>query len=341
MENNSSPVFRIDEQVFFTMICLSILSLFVLAYRYKNAEPCEALKLNYRDGDIYAGTYVTFKAEVKNGKSYEWNFGDNKEYKTGKPTESVVFSKPGIYTVTVLVNRSCRESRKVYIKEQPLSRELSKTVTFTAPDTAYINRVVTFTDATKGATKWEWFLDEKGTINNTNKQATWIFKEAGLKTVYLRVNGLSYMESHKDIVIVDPRPKKPVVKIEKPKRPARKEVSEGPGWAPIVPSPDEPAPTPPPVMTPNIDQSALVKLVEEIVIGKKTASDFSRYLCDDLVVTYNNKRMTVSEMCNKLREWKNLRKIKTPEVHVRKNTTNCIKEMAVTVKKETLLDKIF
>ena len=90
----------------------------------------------------------------------------------------------------------------------------------------------------------------------------------------------------------------------------------------------------------DISNAQLSSLLDEVSDGKKSALDFSKYMCDnlDIPVIYDGSKYSFSAFCLMLRKMKKVKQIiATPY----KNSNNCITSMVVEVKKKNKILGVF
>lgn len=345
MFKKTSSIQRIDESVYLTMGIIGFLSVLVLAFRFKNYEPCQPIKITVSASGFLAGYPIKLNAECKNGKQFEWNFGDGTLQETTVPTAIHIYKKPGNYIVAVTVNNRCAEAQKVYIKEAPSINPASLLPVFISPDTALVNTPVTCYDKTPNAQSWEWKFGESGAVDATSKEPTYIYKTPGIKTIYLKINGRSDQIAARIIYVKD-KQQKQVIKLQTPVLPAGSnmpQVKQEPDAPALNQLPEEKAETPKP-KAPEITNEQMSEWLTDIVTGKKKAADFSGHLCDnlDLMVVYNGNPLSFTQMCDEIIRFKKVKKIQQPKVLLTVDgVTGCIKTMNVSIKKKTLFDQIF
>ena len=343
---------RIDDRVVFTMTGLIVLSLLVLGFRFRNTEPCMDINVVVTAPDYYEGALVSFRGEAAGGKNYEWDFNDGKTYESILPSVQHSFRNPGTYFVSVVVNGHCEGFDTITIIERPVDKTPLREPSFIAPDTATVNRPITFIDTTSDATSWKWRCGESEVVDGVNRKVSYTYKTPGIKFIHLEINGRSDRASTRTIYIKD---EEPLVKREFPRprvngqsgmrrapiintRPTAPGLGGGPAQGGIVAQP------PPPKVYPDVQADEVIILLQGVVTGEKKAADFTQYFCDetDIPVTYNGTPMKFSQMCNILRGIKKLKKIKKPEVQlIKKSSSNCINRMNVTVAKDDLIGRMF
>ena len=301
--------------------------------------------------NYYEGALVSFRAEAAGGKSYAWDFNDGKTSESNLASVQHSFPSPGIYYVSVVVNGHCEGFDTVTIVERPLDKSPLLEPSFIAPDTATVNRPITFTDTTSDATSWKWRCGEGDLVDGINQKISYTYKTPGIKVVYLEINGRPDRASTRTIYVKD---EQPLVQMEfsHPKPKGRIGVYPVPN---IRPKPTGPAlgdsasgssvaQPPPPKKYTDVQADEVIILLQGVVTGEKKAADFTQYFCDgsDIPVTYNATPMKFSQMCNILSGIKKLKKIEKPEVQLIKNSSsNCINRMIVTVMKAGFFDRHF
>jgi hypothetical protein len=351
MDKSPTSVYRIDEKVFFTFGGIAFFCLLILGFRYKSYEYCEPIKLTSTSTNYYNKTLITFKADTKSGKRFEWYFGDDTRPVYGGSSITHAYEKAGRYTVNVTINGRCEEVMNVNITEAPLIVHPYHALQIEGPDTALINVPVTFLDMTPDANSWEWRFGNSQVIESDSKEATYTFTTEGNQQVFLRINGSPERYTIRNIYIKDPRPKEDntAVGSKFPRKPSNSlrlpGMPDAPGSHPLGEGDvlkDE-APKEAPKAVRDVPVEEIGSFLEDIVSGKKQAGDFSEYLCGDLDLTvkYNNQSMKFTKMCEQLRDIKKVNRISKPVVVVGKDkSTNCIKTMDVTVRKKNLFQRI-
>ena len=344
--------YRIDERVVFTMTGLIVLSLLVLGFRYRNTDPCMDVIVVVNAPNYYQGSLISFRAEAIGGKNYAWDFSDGETYESSLGSVQHRFKNPGIYIISVVVNGHCEGFDTVTVTERPLDRTPSIQPSFLAPDTATVNRPVTFVDTTGDATSWKWRFGESDLVDGVTQKISYTYKTPGIKLVYLEINGRPDRASTRAIYVkaetplvqtVLPRPRsntrggmntEPIIK----KKPDSHPITGGPAQGGTISQP------PPPKVYPDVQADEVIILLQGVVTGEKKAADFTQYFCDaaDIPVTYNGTPMKFSQMCVILKDFKKLKKISKPEVQLIKNSSsNCIWTMTVNVNKKGLFYRTF
>lgn len=366
MKEKSTSSFRLDEQVYLTMILVAVISLLVLGFRYINRHPCPpvTLKIQSNTDSFQKGNLISFKAYAPGGNDFSWNFGDGS--KNDETTSSVLhkFNAAGTYTVSVTVDDQCSEFQDVVITEGRISDYNTLGSLFIGPSTVYMGVLVTFEDLSTKSTSWEWYLDDQLKVDATGKSASFIFKTSGIKKISLVVNGRKDQIQIRFVNIIDREAEKNLARQKEAKntpKPANGGgkivfVPNNPTVAPI-PLPNQAVPLPAdnkskkeeekpkaPEKAPDVTSPQMEALLKEVITGGKTAQDFSSYFCGDLTrnVVYNSSSVTFMAMCNSLKELK-IKKVKSIKVvQMYKDGTNCVQSMVVTVDvKKGLINNIF
>ncbi len=345
MEKRSSSVFRIDEQVFYTMGAIALICLVIVGFRYKSLKPCNGSDIRIRalSGSFYTGSTISFTAEVKQGTAFIWYFGDESEADITGPNVRHGYSKPGKYTVTLKVDGSCEQVMEVVISDAPLLKapRLQPDIVFS--DTADVNMPVEFIDLTPDATSWEWRFGNGKSVDITQK-TSFTFTRPGEQKVFLRINGSNDRYISTTIFIRDTKPMlaaaPPSNRGNRPAMVGKLNIPEKPQELPRV---TIPAVTP--LETKAVEVKAVVDIqpgelqedLKQVVTGSKTAAYFSKYFCDgeDIGVVYNGKKMKFSEMCKDLKDINKIKRLTVNKL-AKNNLTKCIKEMDVTAVKKIL-----
>jgi PKD repeat protein len=344
----------IDEKVTLTMIVCCVLSLMVLAFRYKNSEPEYPVTIGIKKGSLYTNEVISFIAAGKNikpGTQLYWDFGDKSNLHDTGMLSMHFYKIPGRYDVSVTINKNRKETKTIYIIPAPQVVDKRSVAQFSGPDRAVVGDPVTFQDATPGATEWAWNFGETDKVDATNAKAKYTFRTSGPKRVTIKVNGNIIGTT---TVIVEVRKTGnsgqtqtgsggQVVKI----------VKEGPGEKTLAEQtekqnakkPDSTASTVAIKMAPPIKESGIENLLRGVADGKKDAASFSPYVCDNLLVTVNvngKKGMSLTQFCT---EFKNdvgkAENIKNLNVTFNKDeNTNCIKSINVNYKKYKFIGKL-
>jgi PKD domain len=355
MKEKSTSSFRLDEQVYLTMILVAVISLLVLGFRYTNRHPCPpvTLQIQSNSDSLQKGNLISFKANAPGGNDFSWNFGDGS--KNDETTASVFhkFIAAGTYTISVTVDDQCTEFQDVVITEGRISDYNTLGSLFNGPSTGYLGFPVTFEDLSTKSTSWEWYFDDHIKVDATGKSATYIFKTPGVKKISLIVDGRRDLMQFRFVNIIDREAEKNLARAKEVKNTAKPAghdkivfVQNSPTALPL-PIPNQQIPVPAdnkpkkeeekpkaPARAPDVTGAQMEALLKEVVAGTKTAQDFLAYFCGDLskMVVYNSNSITFISMCNTLKGLK-IKKVKSIKVVqlFKDAATNCQQSMIVTV----------
>jgi len=336
--NKKSSFLRIDEQVFFTMGGVLILSIIILAFRFTLRTECTTIKIVVGNGPHLTGVPIAVKAEVKEATSYSWDFGDGTIQELGGAMVNHSYKKSGKYTISVLVNGKCNELYDIFISELPPVLTPPTKISFIGPDLAYVNQEVKFTDTSLKHTKWEWYAEGSPGAIGYGNSVSYKFTSEGVKEVSVKVNGEDVLK-RSIIITIDPKKleEENQARLRRQERDPRivvpKEKStEPPITVPGLNESDESKKSePPPVEKPKLPEISAKQMGDYIVEYNKDKINgefFAKYFCGSVSVEYENKFMPFAEFLKKV---KDIRKIKSISVKLVQDETNCVKEMSVKI----------
>jgi PKD repeat protein len=345
MKNNSSAGYRLDEQVYLTMGAVCVIALLVLAFRYNATHACYPINILPTSANFAVGNLVTFRADTREGRTFEWNFGDGATTKEEDPVTLHTYNRAGKYTVVVTVDGQCTEMQVVDIKEAPIVINTSLPPNILGPDTAYVGKPVRYEDGTSSSTAWAWHFEGTSMVNAFTKEASYIYTTPGPRKIVLQVNHRPELFSEKVIIVIDPNATAQVHNQSK--------NHGGGGGTQIIKVHDSPT-TPPinipdipkanddenkPKPAPNVSDDKLQSMLLQVIDGTMVQDDFATYLCNNLnmVIKYNGESKTFSAMCTELKQLKRKRVKKITVTQTKDKTTNCILTMDVTVQKKNIL----
>lgn len=264
--------FRIDEQVFTTMAVLCVLAILVLAFRFKSSASCQISGFTFSSGfGFYEGSPVVFMADARNGKAFEWDFGDGSKQVSTTTTTTHIYKRAGKYTVVLLVNNQCGAVQNISIKEPRKATNNSLQAMIQAPDSATVGQPVTFADRTPNAKSWEWWFGETGTVDATVAEWTYRYSTPGAKKIILQVNGDPALVTTHDIYVKEPvrnTPKPaPGKDLPMPQRPPSIKPQPDNPPLPVPTTPITPVQQTPPA--PAMSEGDMSAALEDVVTGKK------------------------------------------------------------------------
>lgn len=173
------------------MLGLSVISLFLMAFRYKNRQLCSDFQFFFRTANKYdaafAGEPVFFSASTDNTSQWSWDFGDNTAVdKTSGPFVSHTYRQPGSYTVRLTVNGTCQGVQTLNVNSRETAgKKLLLRVQWPA-EPLYAGREYYFTDSSAGAQTWGWYFSDEP--KRARQSLAYQFLEPGPHKVVLVVN---------------------------------------------------------------------------------------------------------------------------------------------------------
>ncbi len=341
MNKRTSSVFRVDEQAYLSMGALCVIALLVLAFRYGTSHPCYPIKVVASAASFSVGSPVTLKAETREGKTFEWNFGDAATVKEYDPETVHTYTRAGKYTVVITVDGQCSEMQVVSIGEAPIAVNENLSPTIIGSDTAYVGKPVNYEDGSPSSTSWAWHFESTQMVDAYSRRASHTFTTAGFKKIILIVNHRPDLTQSRSIIVIDPKadagtpakgksgdrhPNRPVIVVDA--KPTEQPISQQ-QQQPEQPKKEEPKP----VTAPTVSDDKLQSMLLQVVQGTMVQDDFAGYLCNNLNidVTYDSKKMKFTEMCAALKKEKAKRIKKITVIQTKAEGTNCILSLSVTV----------
>ncbi len=324
MKQNKNLSKYLDKNVTYLMLSVFLISASALAYRFYNDFPCDVVNMDIKGKTYRVGELIKFTDLTEQGKKWRWDFGDSTAVSTGREAFHI-YKKPGDYSVTLKVNNSCERTETITIKEKKFVLDPNKVPKFIVPDSITVGEPFKIVDNTKEAYSWEWRFGETAKANATTKTATYVYKESGLKTITLVVNGdIKHMS--KKVVKVYPKQQKedPIKRIKE----AEKELGWDIPYEPDAKDKEDKEEK----EVPYISEPAFEKKLTRIAEKKTTAKQFADYFCGDInkTVVVNGKNMTFLEFCHKIRG----KKINIKRLTIFRNDgSNCIKNMDIEYKR--------
>jgi PKD repeat protein len=339
----------IDEKVTLTMIACCVLSLMVLAFRYKSSEPEFPVSIAVKEGTLYTGKLIKFTATGKDitpRTQLYWDFGDKSNLHDAGIDAMHYYKIPGRYDVSLTINGKRKEIKTIHVTTAPVVVDKRLIAQLTGPRDAVVGQPVTFKNLTPDASKFEWNFGESYKTDATTAEPKYTFRTSGYKTVTLRVNG-DMVGTMTVFVKVKPSEKKDLKGNSSGNGPGINVLNGGPttitlndqlNTGPAKKDSVKVADTKP--KAPSIANDQLEGLFKQVVDGHKKASDFSAYIEPNrnITVYLNNKGMTLHILCQKLREIKSSRKIKDLTItHIEKNENNYITTLNIKLDTKGLL----
>lgn len=328
MEKNNNEVvnYEIDKNIIYTMLGVTLVASVVFIIKTLKHSPCDIVNFDINAKEYRVGEIIRFKDYSENANQHNWDFGDESTNRFDvNPFHT--YNEAGKYTITLTVNDDCQFSREIVIKEKVPTIDSTRIANFEIPTSIKVGELLNAKDLTKGATSWEWRFGETSEVNSTYQNPTYSYKEAGLKTVTLIVNGDPRYSSQKQINVLPgfeskkPEPKRvsrtPIILDNEIDLPDAPEIADAPPTEEIV------------VKKSTISRSAFANKLIQVSEGKASAADFQKYLCNENLQTNTSakgKKTTFIEFCQKIKG----KKIKIKSLELFKNKeTKCIEYISV------------
>ncbi len=327
-KENSQYNFHIDKTVhlFFIVTFFSFTSLF--AYKYYSSEDCGVVQFKTEARSYRVDELIRFTDFSEGANVWSWDFDDSTSTRTERNPYHT-FSKPGKYDVRLTINESCELMKTITIEEKAFVLDSTKLPVFKIPSQVMVGEKLFATDETKGANTWEWRFGETANVNSYDKKAEYEYREPGLKTISLVVNGDLKHIGKKKIKVL-PKPKKNntigIVKSTKSNNNIKYQPDIG---GKIKTSPDE---DPKKEDVPYISGKQFGDKLVLISNKKTSAKTFQRYMCGKLnmSVVVNKKKVDFLVFCQKI-TGKTIT-VKNVEI-IRSPGSNCIENVIIDLSK--------
>ncbi|MCL6584337.1 MAG: PKD domain-containing protein [bacterium] len=133
---------------------------------------------------------IQFTAKSPQGEieNCRWNFGDSSQGggSSNQPNPTYVYSRPGIYTVTLTADTPCgraTKTKQIAVSGVPFASFAP------SANPGTVNQTIKFTDqSTGGPTSWEWDFGDADHGTSTQQNPTYRFKQPGEYRVSLKVS---------------------------------------------------------------------------------------------------------------------------------------------------------
>ena len=201
MDINSMKT-HFDRNVFVTFLLFFLVGLALLSFRINSTVDCSDIDFEVISNSFTIDDLIEFRSTAISGVQWEWNFGDE----SGTMFRSNVlhqFKKPGKYTISLLMNGQCVTTKDIAIskRKQLIDPELVPNIIL--PKYVRVGEEVEFSSDAKFAKSWQWSFGESMIIDGTSKRERYTFKNPGVKTVLLVVNGDRRHEAKKRITVLE------------------------------------------------------------------------------------------------------------------------------------------
>lgn len=328
MSNKKHISQHLDKSVIYLFLATFLISATVLAYKFTKYAPCEDVSFEVKAQTYTIGELVKFNDATIGATSWRWDFGDKTP--TFTQNEALhIYKQSGEYVVKLIVNNTCESTKTITIKDKKVIVDSTKFPVFEIPKSIKFGETLTVEDKTPNATTWEWRFGETTSANAKTKTAKYQYKEPGLKTVSLIVNGdLKHITVKRIEVIPKPESKKDIIKPVTNAKPK--------GWnIKLKPETGVEVEKKSPKVVPYISEAEFANKLILVSQEKMSPKQFSEYFCGDVnkPVIVNGKNTTFLVLCGKIKD----KKIKLKKVELfRDKGSNCIKTITVDYKKSTL-----
>lgn len=326
MEKPNTPYnYHLDKTVllFFVITFLVFGSLF--AYKLTTREDCSIVQFKTDAKSYKVGELIRFTDYTAGAQKWKWDFNDSTEIRTERNPYHT-FSKPGKYEVRLTINKDCEISRTITIEEKEFILDSTRLPSFEIPSQIMVGQKLKVKNNTDRAKTWEWRFGETATVNSYEKDAEYTYKESGLKTISLVINGeLEYMSKKKIKVLPEPKKNEDISFVRSA------EVLD----SDIKISPDigvKEEEVEKVEKAPHISNKEFGEKLVKIANKKGTAQIFAPYMCDKLniPVVVNKKSESFLVFCQKIRG----RTITVNDVQImRDKDTNCITNVVIDISK--------
>lgn len=296
----------------------------IFAYKLGTKEDCGIVQFKYEGNSFRVGELIRFTDYTIGAEKWIWNFDDSTSVGTTR-NPFHTFSKPGKYDVRLIVNKNCEITKTITIEDKIFVLDSTKLPLFEIPTETMVGKTIKVKDNTSRATTWEWRFGETANVNSYEKEAEYTYKESGLKTVSLVINGeLQYIGKRKIRVLPLPKTKEDI-SFSKTQR-----LPDDITYIPDI-GVDEDADKKT-KKAPNISPNQFGEFLTLIADEKATADIFMPYFCNQLSlpVVVNKKKQDFLIFCQKIRG----KKIKVKSVQIyTDNNSNCVTNVIIDISK--------
>ncbi len=318
--------YHLDKTVllFFTIAFFIFGSVF--AYKLITKENCGEVNFKISAKEYRVGELIRFTDFSENALKWTWDFDDSTGIRVERNPYHT-FSKPGKYDVKLIVNQSCELIKTISIEEKKFVLDSTKLPVFEIPKETMVGQKIKVKDKTGRATTWEWRFGETTNVNSYDKEAEYTYKEPGLKTISLVVNG-ELQNMGKQTIKVMPKPeKKNRVGLEKPIEAMDRDIKYEPSIGIVQEKKEKKI-----EKAPFISNKEFGNMLLRISNKEATAQIFEPYMCGQLnmSVIVNKKKEDFLVFCQKIIN----KRITVKEVQIiRDEETNCITNVIMDISK--------
>lgn len=325
MEKPKTPYnYHLDKSVllFFVITLFAFGSLF--AYKLISKEDCGIVQFKTEAKAYKVGELIRFTDYTAGAEKWSWDFDDSTAVRTERNPYHT-FSKPGKYDVRLIVNKNCEITKAITIEEKEFVLDSTKLPVFEIPTQTMVGEKIKVRDNTQRATTWEWRFGETASVNSYEKEAEYTYKEPGLKTISLVINGeLEYIGKRKIKVLPKPKEKEEIDFVKSTP------LNDGIKYKPEIGA--EQKEENKIKKAPNITPKEFGDKLTMISDKKATAEILAPYMCNQLnmPVVVNKKKEDFLVFCQKIRG----KTITVKNVQIiRDKESNCITNVIIDISK--------
>ncbi|AWG24105.1 PKD domain-containing protein [Flavobacterium kingsejongi] len=318
-----------DLKIIVFFIVIFIVSCGLLAFKINEKAVCTVKEFKVDAPSFRTGELITFSDDSKNSYEWRWYFGDGTKI-SYRSKVAHAFSKPGKYTVKLLVNNNCTVEQTITITAKNDVLDAALFPKFKSPKIVYQGDIVKFSDSTAHAKSWEWRFGDSQKIDALEKNPSYVYKTPGEKKVSLVVNGdIKYVKYASIVVLPAKKEQKDLVK----ERLERRGSARGDAVKEYFDKlPDAPKRSP---EIANIDEEKFKKMLLGVSADQLSYENLTRYFCEDnlpLVQLKGGKSMSLKALDESVRN----RGINVKKVTLQRDKDNCVTVILLNYKYKTI-----
>lgn len=286
----------IDFKVWITLIIIAILSFGVLAYKAATKIKCPPFKIiagsTIKHEETIANTHfvneeVSFTCKPVLGDDMEiaWDFGDSSPIFIG-PSAKHSFLKPGNYLVVATLNGVCKESINIHVVESSFNLDDASSLSPIIANDNVMQGDSVLISTTATSKNYEWSILELPEIpKSTQQDAHFVFNKSGIFTIVLKVdNGIVYRKQIQVNEVLGPVNPVDLPTSSSLPPPTANSGGNLPDMKPLptgdVDQGDEQTTPEKTKVYQQLPDPAIMKMLEDVIEGKKSLEDFDNVLCD-------------------------------------------------------------
>lgn len=168
-------------------ILLLAAGIFIVKKYMGGGNDCPKIIYTVSAKSILAGESIHYEDNTPEANEWKWDFGDGNF--SDAQNGDFTYKNPGDYIIQLTINGKCTEKISIHVGELVISSDTTqKAVTITGPSSCKVGEAVKFSNATDGATKWEWQFGESGNTDSYDQNPTYTYAKPGSYTIVLRVD---------------------------------------------------------------------------------------------------------------------------------------------------------